>query len=539
MCDIKVHIIIAQVFVFIFFRMGKSANQKERSADFWRSRKASERLGLKMLPLDEEALQRIELNGRSYFATPEHPFEWDIDEWTLSADHRRCIEINKDKSFWFVENEKAFYLMCEHLIIQKEIAIDLEMSDDFSFHKISCLIQISTPTQDFVVDSIKLYNLIPNLSEILLKPSILKVVFSPNDILSLQRDFKLRVYPLIDFQNVFQDFKMLPQLPSFKHVVEDFLSVENYEVDKKYQLFNWRLRPLPQDAIHYARDDSRLLLECWEKFKFVHADFIKSSLFNYKHHRDLMLKSYRYPVIQDYNFYFNRAWEIADVKLKERFVPNDTIIFKDVHAWRYNTAKLTDNNVQNLFTDLDALKFCVMKPTNIDMLHNISFKFECLSSDAKNSLLSIICRYNNGQSAVEAVPPGKSVFTENPVETQVTTSPEVTTSNVETEIIVVNKCITCERGLDCDNCNQKGVNNPFNIVAYDSQGTRFTMSDYLNYKVTDKTLKNYFAKKRKLLNQICINDHREKHGLNPLKFRKNRGKKSRERYLNYVMKKKM
>ncbi len=61
----------------------------------------------------------------------------------------------------------------------------------------------------------------------------------------------------------------------------------------------------------------------------------------------------------------------------------------------------------------------------------------------------------------------------------------------------------------------------------------------MTLKVIDKTLKNYFAKKRRMLNQFCVNDHREKHGLDPLRFRKNRGKKSRERYLNYVMKKKM
>ncbi len=90
---------------------------------------------------------------------------------------------------------------------------------------------------------------------------------------------------------------------------------------------------------------------------------------------------------------------------------------------------------------------------------------------------------------------------------------------METEIIYVKKCITCERGLDCNNCNKKGNNNPFIVVAYDNEGNRFTMHDYLNYKVKDKTLRNYFAKKKKLLDRICINDHRLIHGLKPIKFR--------------------
>ncbi len=103
---------------------------------------------------------------------------------------------------------------------------------------------------------------------------------------------------------------MLPQQLSFKHVIEHFLSFKNYTVEKTYQLFNWRLRPLPSDAINYARDDSRLLLECCQKFKFVHVEFI-------------YLKSYIYPIMQDYNFDFNRAWQNSGNNLKEKFVSND------------------------------------------------------------------------------------------------------------------------------------------------------------------------------------------------------------------------
>ncbi len=61
---------------------------------------------------------------------------------------------------------------------------------------------------------------------------------------------------------------------------------------------------------------------------------------------------------------------------------------------------------------------------------------------------------------------------------------------METEEIYINKCVNCERKLDCNSFTLKGMNNPFNVVAYHSEGKRFTMHDFANFEVTDKTLKN-------------------------------------------------
>lgn len=502
---------------FFSFRMIPN-RQLQRTKEFWRGRNASARLGLEVIPLNETALQkRIELNSTQLYIPPEHPFCWDIPEWKLTDEHLKTIEILKDKSLQYIDNYNSFLLIRDHLTQQKEFSLDLEFCDDYSFLNITCLIQISTKSHDFIIDAIKLYNYIPEmLKDILLDPKILKVFFSQQDVLAFQRDFDLRIFPLVDFQNIYQKFNGLHELPGFKTVVENILEAHgsSVEIDKVYQSFNWRLRPLPDGAIKYARQDSQLLLECWEKFKITNKSFLES--LNYDFHHKLMLKSYKFPVVQDYNFYFNHAWEQASDQLKEQFNPNDIQMFRNLHHWRFNTAMLTDKKCHNIFSDLDTLKLSVMKPNTIKDVDECSYKLKCLDENAKLSILSIICRYsgssvgtNNTQCTVT------SQHASNELEKS---KEQESITDMETEIIYVKKCITCERGLDCNNCKQKGNNNPFNVIAYDNEGKRFTMHDYLNYKVKDKTLKNYFAKKKKLLDRICINDHRLIHGLKPIKF---------------------
>lgn len=223
--------------------MGKCPSEQARTKEFWRGRNASARLGLNVLPLTDSALQkRVELNARNFYIPLEHPHEWDIPEWKLTQHHLNTIKILKDKCFWFIESYDSFCLMKDHLEQQSVIAIDLEFEEMYSFHNMTCLIQVSSPTHDFVVDSVKLYTYVQEmLKEILIDENILKIFFGTQDITALQRDFDLRVFPLLDFQNIYQRKKLLSSLPGFKDVIQNFLYSKDFEMSKDFQFFNWRL----------------------------------------------------------------------------------------------------------------------------------------------------------------------------------------------------------------------------------------------------------------------------------------------------------
>jgi exosome complex exonuclease RRP6 len=81
-----------------------------------------------------------------------------------------------------------------------EIAVDLEAHQMRSYQGLTCLMQISTRFQDFVVDTIKLRSLIgPALLQVFDDPSKVKVLHgSDSDIGWLQRDFGIYVVNMFD-----------------------------------------------------------------------------------------------------------------------------------------------------------------------------------------------------------------------------------------------------------------------------------------------------------------------------------------------------
>lgn len=39
------------------------------------------------------------------------------------------------------------------------------------------------------------------------------------------------------------------------------------QADKRFQLADWRVRPLTQEMLHYARSDTHFLLYCYDKLR--------------------------------------------------------------------------------------------------------------------------------------------------------------------------------------------------------------------------------------------------------------------------------
>jgi exosome complex exonuclease RRP6 len=82
---------------------------------------------------------------------------------------------------------------------QKEIAIDLEHHQYRSFQGITCLMQISTRDEDYLVDTLELRKHLHILNSSFTNPKIVKVIHGADfDILWLQKDFGLYVVNMFD-----------------------------------------------------------------------------------------------------------------------------------------------------------------------------------------------------------------------------------------------------------------------------------------------------------------------------------------------------
>ena len=83
----------------------------------------------------------------------------------------------EETPFTLVETEEQLAELKEVLEESKEIAIDLEHHDHRSYLGFTCLMQISTREQDFIVDTIALKKLIGDaLRGVFDDPSIVKVL---------------------------------------------------------------------------------------------------------------------------------------------------------------------------------------------------------------------------------------------------------------------------------------------------------------------------------------------------------------------------
>lgn len=220
------------------------------------------------------ALKSIEESTQLVLATediPEHfqqPYEYEI----LNQEYNNDILEKKEpipSTSWvdtnaiWVDNINSLQDMMQELKKSSEIAVDLEHHDFRSYYGLVCLMQISTRTQDYIVDTIALRDDLKMLNEVFTNPLITKVFHGAfMDIIWLQRDLGLYIVSLFD---TFHASKALG-LPkhSLAYLLEKYA---NFKTSKKYQLADWRRRPLSKAMMAYARADTHFLLNIFDQMR--------------------------------------------------------------------------------------------------------------------------------------------------------------------------------------------------------------------------------------------------------------------------------
>ena len=166
----------------------------------------------------------------------------------------------------WVDSLEVLQEACKHLQEQSMIAVDLENHSYHSFHGYSCLMQLSSRTRDFLIDTVKLRCHIGLVlgEAVFSNPAILKVFHgAESDVQWLQRDFNIFVLSMFDTFYAARALQM--ERHSLAFLLETF--VPGIQVDKHYQLADWRERPLSAEMIRYARQDTHYLLDIYDRLK--------------------------------------------------------------------------------------------------------------------------------------------------------------------------------------------------------------------------------------------------------------------------------
>jgi ribonuclease D len=154
-----------------------------------------------------------------------------------------------------IEDQAEFSALIDELAQNPFISIDTESNSFYAYFNRVCLIQVSTPLQDFIIDPLALDD-ISGFGRILSDPGIEKIFHAaPNDISGLKRDYKFQVHNIFDTAIA---CKLLgSQQLGLAKILNDHFGVL---LNKKWQRYDWGKRPLSAELLDYARLDTHYLI---------------------------------------------------------------------------------------------------------------------------------------------------------------------------------------------------------------------------------------------------------------------------------------
>lgn len=162
----------------------------------------------------------------------------------------------------WVATEEALQNMITALEKEPSVAVDTESNSLYAYQEQVCLIQFSTPDEDFLLDPLALPDL-DNLAPLFANPDIEKIFHAAEyDVICLARDFSFK------FVNLF-DTMIAARILGYKAVGLGKLIEQkfNVKVNKKFQKANWGKRPLDHEMLNYARLDTHYLIKLREMLK--------------------------------------------------------------------------------------------------------------------------------------------------------------------------------------------------------------------------------------------------------------------------------
>uniref|UniRef100_A0A673JZF8 Exosome complex component 10 n=1 Tax=Sinocyclocheilus rhinocerous TaxID=307959 RepID=A0A673JZF8_9TELE len=272
-----------------------------------------------------------------------HPYQYELDHVVMPESLKCKPEVQMYKPLaestcQFINTLDDLVALNEKLAKVSEFAVDLEHHSYRSFLGITCLMQISTREEDFLIDTLELRSEMYILNETFTDPAIMKVFHgADSDIEWLQKDFGLYVVNMFDTHHAARCLNLGRN--SLDHLLKVYCSVNS---DKRYQLADWRIRPLPDEMLKYAQADTHYLLYVYDR---VRADLYDTGNSQptliqqvWAKSRDLSLKKYVKPIFTEDSY-----MELYR-KQKKSFNTQQLAAFRLLYAWRDKLGRENDES---------------------------------------------------------------------------------------------------------------------------------------------------------------------------------------------------
>ncbi|KAM3362823.1 protein RRP6-like 2 [Capsicum galapagoense] len=263
--------------------------------------------------------------------------------------------------FKLVEEVKDLKQLAAKLRSVDEFAVDLEHNQYRSFQGLTCLMQISTRTEDFVVDTLKLrVHIGPHLRDVFKDHKKKKVMHGADrDILWLQRDFGIYVCNMFDTGQASRVLKL--ERNSLEYLLQHLCEVT---ANKEYQNADWRLRPLPVEMMRYAREDTHYLLYIYDVMRMKLLSSCAESdgspdtplVEVYKRSYDICMQLYEKELLTDTSYQHIYGLQGAG------FNAQQLAVVAGLHGWRDVIARAEDESTGYVLPNKPLLEIAKQMP---------------------------------------------------------------------------------------------------------------------------------------------------------------------------------
>lgn len=276
----------------------------------------------------------------------------------------------------WIENQPALEETIAHVARAPQLAVDTEADSLHSYFDKVCLIQLSVPDEDFIVDPLTGVDL-SMFGAVLADPAITKVFHGGDyDLRILNRDFGFTVTNLIDTS-------VCAQLLGYEGIGLAALLDRHFglKLNKTHQRADWSMRPLPADMLEYAATDTHYLIELAAKLR---TELEALGRWEWAVEEFARLEQVRYRENDEESENWRKVKNIGNLDRRS------LAIVRDIYAWRDALARKADRPPFKVLGNDSIVEIAKAKPAAHKDLTKIAAVSRYHSDRYGRELLAIV-----------------------------------------------------------------------------------------------------------------------------------------------------
>ena len=257
-----------------------------------------------------------------------------------------------------IDNKRDLLHLVDFLQSQKRIAFDTESNSLHAYRGRTCLIQLSTPDRDILIDPLAIDD-ISALADIFANREIEKVFHAAEfDLICLKQDFDFDVFPVFDTMAAARvcGYNRI----GLSHMLADLLGVRH---SKSHQTADWAKRPLPKSQQLYAQRDTHYLLQLRDT---LHQELLQAGRLEEAHEYFADVTSF---ALKSQEFDPEGFWDLCR---PNSLTSRQMAILRELYILRDELAQIYDFPSQRLISNKALLSVAKASPRQRKQLFDIA-----------------------------------------------------------------------------------------------------------------------------------------------------------------------